>query len=303
MPNVTSTPIERAADAFLRVQRAERALSEATVSAYSKDLKQFIEWASRMDVGSLKAIDRHMLRRYIGSLSERNYARRSIARKASTIRSFLRWAVIHDELDSNPADGLDIPKLDKPLPRVLKAGAAGRLMELPPDDEPVGIRDRAVLELLYGSGLRVSELCGLDIDDLELKARAVTVLGKGRKERRVPLSEPAARAIETYLEGARAALSNGTGSGAALFLGVRGGRLDPRTVRASIARYMRAEGDEPVGPHALRHSFATHLLDGGADLRVVQELLGHADLATTQVYTHVSSERLRDVYERSHPRA
>jgi integrase/recombinase XerC len=303
MPNVTESPIARAAEAFLRVQRAERALSEATVSAYGKDLKQFLQWASRLHVESLQEIDRHVLRRYIGSLSEGKYARRSIARKASTIRSFLRWAVINGELGSNPADGLDIPKLDKPLPHFLKAGAAGRLMELPPDDDPVGIRDRAVFELLYGSGLRVSELCGLDIDDLELKARAVTVLGKGRKERRVPLSEPAARAIETYLGGARSELSGDKPSTAALFLGVRGKRLDPRTVRASIARYMRAEGDEPVGPHALRHSFATHLLDGGADLRVVQELLGHADLATTQVYTHVSSERLRDVYERSHPRA
>lgn len=303
MPNTTSTPIERAAEAFLRVQRAERALSEATVTAYAKDLGQFMQWASRIEIDSLQAIDRHALRRYIGSLSERRYARRSIARKASTIRSFLRWAVVHGELQANPADGLDIPKLDKPLPRVLKAGAAGRLMELPPDDDPVGLRDRAIFELLYGSGLRVSELCGVDIDDLELKARAVTVLGKGRKERRVPLSEPAAKAIETYLGEARSALRGDKGSTPALFLGVRGKRLDPRTVRAAITRYMRAEGEEPVGPHALRHSFATHLLDGGADLRVVQELLGHADLATTQVYTHVSTERLRDVYERSHPRA
>jgi integrase/recombinase XerC len=162
-----------------------------------------------------------------------------------------------------------------------------------------------VLEVLYGSGVRVAELCGLDVDDADLHARTLRVIGKGRKERRVPVGEPARRALRVYVSDARRALMERAGGGdtAALFLNSRGRRLGPRSVRALMAKYLRAEGEAPVGPHALRHSFATHLLDGGADLRAVQELLGHESLATTQIYTHVSTERLKAVYERSHPRA
>ncbi|MDQ4065451.1 MAG: tyrosine-type recombinase/integrase [Actinomycetota bacterium] len=164
------------------------------------------------------------------------------------------------------------------------------------------MRDRTLLELLYGSGLRVAELCALDVDDIDLASNAITVTGKGRKQRRVPLSAPARRALDNYIRNARAELMSEK-SDAALFLNKRGTRLNPRSVRAVMSKYLRAEGLDPVNPHALRHSFATHLLDGGADLRAVQELLGHESLATTQVYTHVSSERLKAVYEQSHPRA
>jgi integrase/recombinase XerC len=237
---------------------------------------------------------------------ERAYARRSVARKASAVRSMLSWAASRDLIDSSPAVDLSAPRSDKTLPRVLKRNEAARLCELPPDDGVIGVRDRAVLELLYGSGLRVSEMCGLDLDDVDLPALSVRVLGKGRKERRVPLSWPARRALDAYLDDARtdlAARSRSAPDVHALFLNSRGGRLGARSVRSLLARYVMAEGGRAVAPHTLRHSFATHLLDGGADLRSVQELLGHESLGTTQIYTHVSNERLRAEYERSHPRA
>ena len=295
----------RVSDEFLRAAKAERDLSPHTLEAYRSDLEQFEDWSGRSGAKSIAAIDRILLRRYVAYLGERRYSRRTIARKASTIRSMLAWAVKHDYLPANPAEGLAIPKLDKPLPRVLKAGDARALCELPPDDDAIGLRDRAILELLYGSGLRVSELCGLDLDDVDTKHRSLRVMGKGRKERQLPMSNPAARAIDAYRGEARRSLLElgNTRETAALFLGARGGRLGPRGVRAMIDKYMRSEGAKAIGPHALRHSFATHLLDGGADLRAVQELLGHENLATTQIYTHVSTERLRAVYEKSHPRA
>ncbi|MGH2755742.1 MAG: tyrosine recombinase XerC [Actinomycetota bacterium] len=290
---------------FLRAARAERDLSPHTIKAYATDLDQFEEWSGRLGISHIGSVDRRMLRRYVSYLGERRYSRRTIARKASAIRSMLAWAVKQDHLASNPAEDLAIPKLDKPLPKVMKPRDARALCELPPDDEPIGLRDRAILELLYGSGLRVAELCGLDVDDIDLRRRTLRVIGKGRKERGLPMSVPASRALAGYLgEPRRSLLLAGRGrGGAALFLGARGGRLGPRGVRAMISRYMTSEGAKAIGPHALRHSFATHLLDGGADLRAVQELLGHDNLATTQIYTHVSTERLRAVYEKSHPRA
>jgi integrase/recombinase XerC len=204
-------------------------------------------------------------------------------------------------LETSPGGDLLAPKLDKPLPRVMRAAEAAQLCELPPDDEPIGLRDRAILEVLYGSGLRVAELCALDVDDVDLSQGTVQVTGKGRKQRRVPIGGPSATAVTRYLRDARPALL--TTGGHALFVNTRGKRLGPRSVRAMITRYLAAEGAAPASPHTLRHSFATHLLDGGADLRAVQELLGHESLSTTQIYTHVSTERLRAVYEQSHPRA
>jgi len=216
----------------------------------------------------------------------------------------LRWAVIQGLLEMNPADGVAAPKLDRPLPKVLKVSEAVRLCELPPGDDPVGLRDRAIIELLYGSGLRVAELCALDVGDLEPGKARVRVLGKGRKERQLPVSAPCAAAVSAYLHDGRPWFAQRGGrSAGALFLNHRGARISARSVRALLDRYLRAEGAARVGPHALRHSFATHLLDGGADLRSVQELLGHESLATTQIYTHVSMERLKTVYEQSHPRA
>ncbi len=298
-------PLGAACDGFLRSARSERDLSPNTLDAYAVDLAQFSEWVGRSGVADITQIDRVVLRRYIAFLGARGYARRTIARKASSIRALLAWCVERGYIEVDPSEDLAAPKLDKPLPRVLKGAEAAALCDLPPDDEEIGMRDRAILELLYGSGLRVSELCSLDVDDVDLRARAVRVVGKGRKERRVPVSEPARVAVRRYVSEARRALmERGEGEdAAALFLNTRGRRMGPRSVRSMLDKYLRAEGHAPVGPHALRHSFATHLLDGGADLRAVQELLGHESLATTQIYTHVSTERLRAVYEQSHPRA
>jgi integrase/recombinase XerC len=307
------------ADAFLRSLRAERDLSSHTIAGYRSDLMGFAEWAraqpGRVEV--VEQIDRRLLRTYLAHLAQaesapgRRYARRSIARKLSALRSMLQWAEQRGLIAGNPAVGLTPPKLNRPLPKVMRSADVTRLMELPPDDDPEGTRDRAILELLYGSGLRVAELCGLDLDDVDLATRTVRVTGKGRKERQVPIGGMAARALETYHSSARPELlarSSKTGRAsssdrAAVFLNRRGKRLGPRSVRRVMAKYLRAEGMQELGPHTLRHSFATHLLDNGADLRAVQELLGHENLATTQIYTHVSTERLRAVYEQSHPRA
>ena len=297
----TAASIAEAGRAFVRAVAAEKDLSPHTQSAYLGDIRDFAGWASRSGHESLSTVDRTLLRRYISYLTERRYARRSIARKASAIRSLLAWAVARGMLETDPAAGLEVPKLDRPLPKVMKAADAARLCELPPDDDPIGLRDRAILELLYASGLRVAELCALDLDDIDLDRGTVQVTGKGRKERRIPVGAPALSAIRRYVIEARPALM-GDG-GAALFFNTRGNRLGPRSVRSLVTRYLDAEGAAPASPHTLRHSFATHLLDGGADLRAVQELLGHESLATTQIYTHVSTERLRAVYEQSHPRA
>lgn len=298
----TPGSIAGATAAFLQAAAAERDLSPHTISAYRSDLVQFSEWAGRAHVSDLARIDRTLLRRFVAYLSERRYARRSIARKASALRSLLDWSVVQGLLKVSPAADLPVPKLDRPLPKVMRAEDAARLCELPPGDDPIGLRDRAILELLYGSGLRVSELCAIDVDELDLAHGALTVTGKGRKQRRVPLSDPARGALDVYLSDVRPELATDR-SGAALFLNRRGTRIGPRGVRALMTRYLSAEGLALMSPHSLRHSFATHLLDGGADLRAVQELLGHESLATTQIYTHVSTERLKAVYEQSHPRA
>jgi tyrosine recombinase XerC len=298
--------IVEASASFLRAARAERDLSGHTLAAYSSDLAQFAEWAERSRVIEVQKIDRKLLRRYVAFLSERRLARRSIARKASAVRAFLRWSAEQGIIPADPAQGLQVPKLDRPLPKVLKEADAAALCELPPLDDPAGVRDRAVLELLYGSGLRVAELCGLDLHDLDLSAGSMRVLRKGRKQRQLPMSRPGRRILELYLGKARAELlqrSKQAGAEQAVFINSRGQRLGPRSVRTLLDKYLRAEGMRHTSPHALRHSFATHMLDGGADLRAVQELLGHDSLATTQIYTHISSERLRAVYEQSHPRA
>lgn len=287
---------------YLDAFSAQRGPSPHTLAAYRSDLGQFAAWAQRSRIVDVSEVDRRLIRRYVAFMGQRRYARRTMARKVSAIRSMFAWATLTERVSANPAADIAVPKLDKPLPRVLKPAEAARVCELPPLDEPVGYRDRAVIELLYSSGVRVSELCGLDIDDLDLAGARVRVMGKGRKERQIPVSDPACRALETYLRRGRPSLI-AEGSGPALFLNTRGRRMTPRRVRGMLESYMREAGMRPAGPHTLRHSFATHLLDGGADLRSVQELLGHENLVTTQIYTHVSNERLKKVYEQSHPRA
>jgi integrase/recombinase XerC len=269
--------------------------AEATRRAYASDLGAFAEWMSRQDVTGPAGVDRLHLRRYLASLGTRRLARATLARKAAALRCYFAWSVRQGHLPLDPARSLRAPSGKGRLPRVLSAGEIEVLLNRP-GTSATEQRDRAALELLYAAGLRVSELCGLDRRGVDLRARTVTVLGKGGKERRVPIHDRATAALEEWLKGGREEMR---GPREAVFVNQRGARLGPRDVRRILDRLSAS----PTHPHALRHTFATHLLDGGADLRVVQELLGHASLATTQIYTHVSKERLRSVYEGTHPRA
>jgi integrase/recombinase XerC len=284
--------------------RALTSVSANTRTAYRADVVAFVEWAGRQHLDDPASVDRRTLRRYLAYLGTRRYARRTVARKASALRRYFAWAARGGRLDTDPASGLSAPSGTGRLPRVLRQDELRAVLDEPPavveaDDEAVRLRDDAVLELLYGSGLRVAEVCGLGPQDVDLRARTVVVWGKGAKQRQVPMSVPAGEAVAAWIRRGRPILAGEASPPEALFLNRRGGRLGPRDVRRLLDRRAVA----PTSPHALRHTFATHLLDGGADLRAVQELLGHADLATTQHYTHVSRERLRAVYEATHPRA
>ena len=278
--------------------------SPHTVRAYRGDVEAFADWAERGGVTGPDGVDRLLLRRYLAYLSTRRYARTTLARKAAALRRYFAWLARRGDIASDPACRLHAPSGGARLPQVLDRGELVTLLDAPEsgaDDLPPEVRrrDDAVLELLYGAGLRVSELCGLDVDDVDLRARTVTVVGKGDRQRRLPIHDRCVDAVRCWLSEGRPRLAGPDSPPAALFLNRRGRRLGPRDVR----RVLDHRAPRPTHPHALRHSFATHLLDGGADLRVVQELLGHASLQTTQVYTHVSKERLLSVYEATHPRA
>jgi integrase/recombinase XerC len=272
-----------------------------TVDAYRSDVSLFAAWVERSGVTSPVEVDRLLLRRYVASLTTRQFAKRTIARKVAALRRYYAFLRHRGYVEVDPTVSLRAPAGPARLPRVLEHGEVAALLDSPDraGAEPLWRRrrDDAVLEVLYGSGVRVGELCGLDVDALDLVAGAVTVWGKGGKERRVPLSAPAIDALRAWLALRGDVVPVSTG--AALFGHERGMRLSPRDVRRIIDR----RSQRPTHPHALRHSFATHLLDGGADLRVVQDLLGHSDVATTQRYTHVSKQRLRAVYTEAHPRA
>jgi site-specific recombinase XerD len=288
-------------DAFVQ---SLTAVAPATVVAYGSDVTAFATWAERAGHDGPASVDRVVLRRYLALLTTRRYARRTIARKAAALRRYFHWLTRTGAIATDPAVRLSAPTGSGRLPHVLTGSELDTLLDAPParideDDDAVRLRDDAVLELLYGSGLRVAELCGLTLGDVDLVQRRVTVWGKGSKQRQVPMSVPAADALSGWLEHGRPQLAAERPPTDALFLNRRGNRLGPRDVR----RLLDHRSATPTHPHALRHTFATHLLDGGADLRVVQELLGHASLETTQVYTHVSKERLLHVYESTHPRA
>ena len=279
-------------------------VAPATVRAYVGDVDAFTRWAARLPVERPGAVTRTTLRRYLAHLTTQERSRRTIARKASSLRRYFAWLVRTGRLDADPASGLSAPGTTGRLPRVLRDDELVQVLDAPPgttanDPPAVRSRDDAVLELLYGSGLRVSEVCGLRPEDLDLARRRVTVWGKGSKQRVVPLSTPAVDALGQWMGHGRRVLATASSPSDAVFLNRRGTRLGPRDVRRLLDR----RAPSPTHPHALRHTFATHLLDGGADLRAVQELLGHADLSTTQHYTHVSKERLRSVVESTHPRA
>lgn len=271
-----------------------RGLSEHTHDAYRRDISSFLDFCDRMGIDTLGAIDRKVVRRWVAHLDTRGYARTSIARKVSTVRSFFGFCVKRGVVDANPAIGVNTARPARPLPHALPARTVAEAIESIDGDDPESIRDRALLELLYSTGLRVSEAAALATSDIDRDL--VTVTGKGDRQRVVPVGRPARRALDRWLEDGRPSLARPVAEGA-LFVGVRGGALDTRGIRRILDRRMASF------PHALRHSFATHLLEGGADLRTVQELLGHVDLSTTQIYTSVTRDHLRATYERSHPRA
>jgi site-specific recombinase XerD len=283
-------------EAFLR---SLSSLSANTVAAYGRDVADFLTWAERADLSGPAEVDHVVLRRYLAYLSTRRLARRSVARKAAALRRYFGWLRRTGAIATDPSRRLSAPRGEGRLPHVLKAEELDALLPADVATEPVERRDRAVVELLYGSGLRVAELCGLRPADVDLVRSQLLVWGKGAKQRQLPMSEASVDAVRDWVAGGRAALVAPETPSDALFLNRRGRRLTPRDVRRILDR----RAASPTHPHALRHTFATHLLDGGADLRAVQELLGHADLATTQLYTHVSKERLRTVYEATHPRA
>jgi integrase/recombinase XerC len=289
-------------DAFLA---SLTAASANTVAAYRRDVEAFVGWAGRRRLTGPAQVDRRVLRRYLGYLSTRGYASRTAARKASALRRWFAWLQRTGVIATDPAAGLSAPSGGGRLPRVLKDEELGALLDPPAApsgtalDHALHQRDVAVLELLYGSGLRVSELCGLDVGEIDLGRGLVRVWGKGSKQRQVPLSEPSVDTLGAWLSDGRDQLVTERSPVGAVFLNRRGNRLSPRDVRRLLDRRAAL----PTHPHALRHTYATHLLDGGADLRAVQELLGHADLSTTQIYTHVSKERLRRVIDATHPRA
>lgn len=298
---------EQALANFGRYLTAERARSGHTLRAYVSDLRSLLEHAASEGITDLPGLELGTLRRWLGAQSQAGMSRATLARRSATARSFTTWALREELIETDPALRLRAPKAEKSLPGVLQSQQLLRLLnsleEAAADGSAVPVRNRAIVELLYATGLRVGELAALDVDDLNPDRRTLRVVGKGNKERTVPYGVPAALAVDDWLRRGRPLLATGH-SGPALFLGSRGNRVDQRQVRSVVRTLFGALGDtSATGPHALRHSAATHLLDGGADLRAVQELLGHSSLATTQIYTHVSVERLRSSYQQAHPRA
>ena len=287
---------------FVRHLALERHLSGHTVRAYEGDVRELDTFLRRQG-SDLAGASYRELRRWLAQLSTRGFARSSISRKAAAVRAFYRFAHRRGLVKQNPATLLAGPKVPDLLPNVLKASEAGSLVEAPGDADRWSVRDRAVLELLYGAGIRVSELCGLDVGDVDLGRQRVRVHGKGGRERDLPIGDVAADAVGAYLAGPRGDTMPERG-GEALFFNRRGKRLSPRDARAVVEKYRRVALDaRRVSPHTLRHSYATHLMEGGADIREVQELRGHRSLTSTQRYTHVSRPRLFDAHRRSHPRA
>jgi integrase/recombinase XerC len=295
-------------EAYSHYLANEKALSTHTVRAYLGDLDSFVEHLGNNGVTEISDINLPLIRSWLATQQVRGGARTTLSRRATSIRLFTKWATKRGYLATDVGSTLASPKPHRTLPGVLTQGDAVTALDSMATraaefDTPTSIRDVAIVELLYATGARVSEVCGLDLEDLDFSRNTIRVLGKGNKERMIPMGAPAVKALNTYINGARPQLLNDK-SARALFLGARGKRIDQRAVRTIVYEALSAlEGVERMGPHALRHSAATHLLEGGADLRTVQEILGHSSLATTQIYTHVSTDRLRQAFKQAHPRA
>jgi integrase/recombinase XerC len=333
-PDAWPNWLDQRLEAFQRHLGAERGLSPHTVRAYIGDVRSLLEYACRGGLGELAGLDIGVIRSWLAAQHSDGRARATLARRAAAARAFTAFAHARGWLGADPGSLLGSPRAGRRLPQVLAREQMAAVLAAPAHAaardrataasaaadhaDPGGLavagltaeqaavlgwRDAAIMELLYASGIRVSELCGLDVGDIDGERRSVRVLGKGGRERVVPMGVPAARALQRWLQAGRPSLVTAR-SGAAFFLGARGGRLDPRTARRIVHARIAAAGSVPdTGPHGLRHTAATHLLEGGADLRSVQEILGHASLATTQIYTHVSVERLMSAYRQAHPRA
>ncbi|MEW2480839.1 tyrosine recombinase XerC [Mycobacterium sp. NPDC049093] len=298
-----STGTDAILDEFDQYLELERGRSAHTRRAYRGDLTALFDFTG----GGVETLTLPRLRSWLAAQAAAGTARTTLARRTSSVKTFSTWATRRGLLPNDPAARLQVPKAHRTLPAVLRRDQAVDAMEAMnsavQEGDPLALRDRLIVELLYATGIRVSELCGLDIDDIDTPRRVLRVLGKGNKQRTVPFGEPALVALTAWLTDGRPALATAD-SGPALLLGARGKRLDPRQARTVVHQTVSAvDGAPDIGPHGLRHSAATHLLEGGADLRVVQELLGHSSLATTQLYTHVTVERLRAVHDQAHPRA
>lgn len=289
-------------DGFLTHLSAERGLSPHTVRAYASDLRAYLDWAERAKVDPLRPRHRQ-LRLYLGELDRAKYSRRTIARRLAALRTFFAWLLERGVVESDPSSVLATPKIPSRLPKLVPQAALDALLDAPDAETPAGLRDRAILDLLDAAGLRVSEVAGLRIEGVDLAQGQVVVLGKGSKERVVPVHPRACERMKAWLRGGRPYFAN-EHSGSAFFLSSRGRPLTADAVRRIFHKWLGVtEASHQVSPHAMRHTFATQMLDNGADLRTVQELLGHVALSTTQIYTHVSAKRLQDVHRNAHPRA
>ena len=305
---MTSASFSDVRNAFEKYLDSERSLSVHTVRAYMGDLDSLLEHLERLNLAEFKELELTHVRSWLANLQVKGGARTTLSRRAVSIRLFTKWAAKKGFLEKDIAQNLATPKGHRTLPGVLTSTDATIAMDslatrVAEEGTPQSLRDCAMVELLYATGARVSELCGLDLDDINYERNTIRVLGKGNKERTIPIGAPAMRAVEAWLKDGRETLLTNN-SERAVFLGMRGKRIDQRAVRTVVYEALTAlEGVELMGPHALRHSAATHLLEGGADLRTVQEILGHASLATTQIYTHVTTERLQKAFKQAHPRA
>lgn len=303
--------MKKAIEKYLRYLKVERNASEHTITSYENDLNQFLNFCSIQfnvdeDELDIAGIERLTIRLWLGELSERGLAKSSIARKVAAVRSFFKYCFKRGIVQQNPAHLLIVPKKDKPLPKTANAEDLNRMMELAKGKTPKSAQNRAILELLYGTGIRLSELVNLNEEDINFTLSQIKVLGKGAKQRIVPFGKQAGKALEKHLNTKPELYGERTNADArkAVFIAASGQRLYPRAVQRIVKDFLqRASEVTQKSPHVLRHSFATHLLDQGADIRVIKELLGHANLAATQVYTHTSVERLKNVYEIAHPRA